>query len=345
MKKITISILILISILAFLSFPYLLKDGAKNKLEAIGYSKEQQNEIVKLSKESITYLEHSSYQESILSFLKNKEFQEEHLKDYLNWSIPEMNVEDIIFVVNHNYIHDSYNEATLSLMKEPYYIDQNLERYETLQNTNQTMDPKEVITTINSNVDLGFYQNTEQTDTTKGTLMIVNKHYTLGDYVPPKLVAIDASYGTGYLEEETNSAINKMFTEAAKQQLKFKINSPYRSYATQVSLYNRYVAKDGIKLADTYSARAGFSEHQTGLAADITSKNTDFGSFEQTNEFQWLQEHAHEYGFILRYPKGQEPITGYMYESWHYRYVGIEAATYIKEHQLTFEEYYAYFVK
>ena len=92
---------------------------------------------------------------------------------------------------------------------------------------------------------------------------------------------------------------------------------------------------------DTYSARAGHSEHQTGLAIDVSSNNPDILSFEMSTSFKWMKEHAHEYGFILRYPKGKEDITGYMYEPWHYRYVGKEIATLLYQTGMTFDEYVA----
>ena len=106
-------------------------------------------------------------------------------------------------------------------------------------------------------------------------------------------------------------------------------------------MYNKRLRAYGIVYADNYSARAGHSEHQTGLAIDIGSTKT---SFEYTNEFKWLQEHAHEYGFIMRYPKGKTWITGYEYEPWHYRFVGVDAATKIFEEGITFEEYYAKYI-
>ena len=114
--------------------------------------------------------------------------------------------------------------------------------------------------------------------------------------------------------------------------------SAYRTEDYQRNLYNGKVRTSGKAYADNYSARAGHSEHQTGLAIDIGSTLT---SFEYTAEFKWLQNHAHEYGYILRYPKGKEWITGYAYEPWHYRFVGIDAAKVIYEEGITFEEYHA----
>ena len=136
-----------------------------------------------------------------------------------------------------------------------------------------------------------------------------------------------------------------MYNDAAKNNLYLYISSPYRSYNRQNVLYNTYVKKDGESKADTYSARPGYSEHQTGLAFDLgTAENHDINEFVESKEFKWMKNNAHKYGFILRYPYGKKYITGYIYEPWHYRYVGIDAATYIYNNNITFEEYYAYFV-
>lgn len=112
--------------------------------------------------------------------------------------------------------------------------------------------------------------------------------------------------------------------------------SGYRPYETQVELYNAYIARDGQAAADRYSARPGFSEHQSGLCFDIGSIDDTYGD---TPAGQWLAENAHLYGYIIRYPKGKEGITGYMYEPWHVRYVGVDVATAIYTNNATLEEY------
>ena len=136
----------------------------------------------------------------------------------------------------------------------------------------------------------------------------------------------------------------EMAKAAEKQKLKLVVTSSYRDYEYQEDIYNRYVKSDGKEAADTYSGRPGFSEHQTGLAVDLYNGKTVYTQFESTKEFDWMQENAHKYGFILRFPKDKDNITGYQYESWHYRYVGKEIAQYIHEHDITYEEYYAQFL-
>lgn len=157
-------------------------------------------------------------------------------------------------------------------------------------------------------------------------ILIVNKTYSL-----PR------NYGSG-LTKETQQAFNTMKEAAKKEGVNLKIISGFRSYDTQSTIYNNYVAKDGKALADRYSARPGYSEHQTGLAIDINSLNQ---AFENTKEGKWLKGNGYKYGFILRYPKEKESVTGYMFEPWHYRYVGKDIAQklYNNGTYTTLEEY------
>ena len=134
-----------------------------------------------------------------------------------------------------------------------------------------------------------------------------------------------------------------MATDAKALGFDFVAFSGFRSYEYQTTLYNNYVNRDGKEAADRYSARPGHSEHQTGLAFDIGEKSqqdlwltADFG---ETPAGKWLADNAHNYGFILRYPEGKEDVTGFMYESWHFRYLGVENATEVKNTGLTLEEY------
>ncbi|MBR1764454.1 MAG: M15 family metallopeptidase [Ruminococcus sp.] len=158
-------------------------------------------------------------------------------------------------------------------------------------------------------------------------LLIVNKTYSL-----PR------SYGPGGLTPETNAAFEEMKKGAAKDGYSIWVCSGYRSYDYQNTLYWNYVARDGSQAsADRYSARAGYSEHQSGLAADINQASRYFNG---SPVALWLAANAWKYGFIIRYPEGKEDITGYNYESWHVRYVGKEMSKLLTESGLTLEEYY-----
>ena len=157
--------------------------------------------------------------------------------------------------------------------------------------------------------------------------LIVNKTYTL-----------PSSYGNG-LTNVTIEAFNKMQAAAKVDGLNIYISSGFRSYSYQKTLYNNYVNRDGVTVADTYSARAGHSEHQSGLAFDV---NTINDSFANTEEGKWLNDNCYKYGFILRYPKGKSDETGYQYEPWHFRYVGVELAEklYNNGNWITVEDYF-----
>lgn len=162
-------------------------------------------------------------------------------------------------------------------------------------------------------------------------ILVVNKQYP-----------IPSTYDHG-VEPEAQEALNQMIAAAKEAGYSVEAFSGFRSYEYQTTLYNRYVNKDGKEAADRYSARPGYSEHQSGLAFDIgESGNQDLWlteEFGETPAGKWLMENAHLYGFILRYPKDKENITGFMYESWHYRYVGVEHAKKIFEKHITLEEY------
>lgn len=156
-------------------------------------------------------------------------------------------------------------------------------------------------------------------------IMIVNKTY-----------ALPSTYNPGELLSYVSEAFEKMKADASSLGLNIWNQSGFRTYERQQTLYNNYVARDGKALADTYSARPGHSEHQSGLCFDL---NTITDAFADTNEGKWVAAHAHEYGFIIRFPKGKENVTGYKYESWHLRYVGKDIAKQIYESGECLEEY------
>lgn len=162
-------------------------------------------------------------------------------------------------------------------------------------------------------------------------------YYINGILVANKTYALSSTYAPGGLTKETNEAFLKMQKDAAKEGIQLTIISGYRSYTKQQSIYNRYVKRDGKKEADRYSARPGHSEHQTGLAFDVNSLDQTFGN---TKAGIWLSKNCYKYGFILRYPKGKESLTGYMYEPWHFRYIGSDAKNlYNNGNWITLEEY------
>ena len=164
-------------------------------------------------------------------------------------------------------------------------------------------------------------------------ILLVNKEYGVPATFEPKL------------EQICYDQFNELSTAAAKEGLSIYISSGYRSYKDQETIYNNYIEDEkkkgnseaeAKKIVDTYSARPGYSEHQSGLCIDVNTINDAFG---YTSEAAWLAEHAHEYGFIIRYPQGKEDITGYQYEPWHIRYVGSKVANKIYKSGQCLEEY------
>ena len=157
--------------------------------------------------------------------------------------------------------------------------------------------------------------------------VVVNKTRPLNpvNYVPA-LAALNLPGVKGQMRPEAAAGLQKMFADyQAQTGDHFTVVSPYRSYTTQVSVYNGWVARLGKAQADRQSARPGYSEHQTGLAVDVnTAVSQSFGT---TAPGRWIAANSWQYGFIVRYPDGQEPVTGYEYEPWHLRFVGVELAT------------------
>ena len=182
-------------------------------------------------------------------------------------------------------------------------------------------------------------------------ILLVNKNNSLaGNYLPLNLIvpAVPFSF-EGFqekklMQEQAAEALEELFTEAQADNIDLYAVSGYRSYQRQESIFKRQVARYGLLQANQVSARPGESEHQTGLAMDVTSPQVNFKlvqDFGTTKAGQWLQEHAAQFGFIIRYPTGKEEITGYQYEPWHIRYVGTKVAQKIVSRGLTLEEYLA----
>lgn len=170
---------------------------------------------------------------------------------------------------------------------------------------------------------------------TNGIEVIDGITYVQGILIANKTYALPSIYNPG-TDDEAYNALDEMQSAAAKEGIVLYVVSGFRDYDTQEAIYNNYVSYDGKANADRYSARPGHSEHQTGLAFDLNELEESFG---ETREGKWLAANAHKYGFIIRYPKGKEHITGYMYEPWHVRYLGKDIATKVYNSGLTLEEY------
>lgn len=180
--------------------------------------------------------------------------------------------------------------------------------------------------------------------------VLVNKKYAFPEgYEPKDLVYPNVPFifnekiEKRMMREEAAKNLEKMFNAANQQNIHLAGVSAYRSSQTQTTLFNNYVERDGIEKAKTYSAVPGTSEHQSGLAIDVSGSDGSCAAddcFGNTEEAAWLEDNAHKYGYIIRFPKDQDNITGYKYEPWHIRYVGVNLATELYNEGLTLEEYY-----
>lgn len=217
-----------------------------------------------------------------------------------------------------------------------------LERYQAYWAEHPELTAEETVVQVNIGLDTSPYENPELVEEPESLTVLVNQYHVLpADYVP-QLVYLPPAYTNqrDRLRPEAYEAFVQMVDAAAQEGLHIYNASAYRSYTTQKWVYQRYVRQEGIQAADTYSARPGCSEHQTGLVLDINTASFS-DRFEETEEYAWLVENCWRYGFLLRFPEGKEALTGYQFEPWHYRYVGLETAQLCFENDWTLEEYHA----
>lgn len=173
-------------------------------------------------------------------------------------------------------------------------------------------------------------------------IAVVGKETTIGKYTPQDLVKLPTGLSKKgrFVRKQVAEALAIMAEDARADGVRINVDSGYRSYNTQVDLFNRYAKRDGVLAAERYSARAGQSEHQLGTVVDFGGTNRDYtASFAETDQGKWLLDHAYKYGFALSYPQGKEAITGYKYEPWHYRFIGIDLAREWKDSNLTLIEF------
>ncbi len=227
----------------------------------------------------------------------------------------------------------------------PYFDRTKTQRYMDYKRRHWALTWEEVITYVNIGLDREHYSCVIPVKAPQRLSVLVNKYHQLpGDYIPNDLeiIAPECNSASLMLRRPARIAFEEMCRAAAGEGLELKAISAFRSFLYQNQVYYKNWTGD-LSLEqyqaerDRVSARAGHSEHQTGLAVDINDLEQ---SFEETPEGRWLAGHSWEYGFILRYPKGKEHITGYDYEPWHFRYVGPVLACVVFKCGMTYDEYY-----
>ena len=335
-----------------------------SSLTRLGYSKEAaRNILFQFKKEYVLSVgenktlnaafESDDYNEKYLDQYSKIDYQnQKHLIKNINTLIKKgYSNDNISMILAHGSDQDvtefakrdkiNYLEEFFSL---PYAKLSNYDRY--VDYSNETGEDDET-TVLAVNLDMDK-ENYEDSIIVKkfSTDMLVNKHRSLTKaFEPEDLVSIDEKYAVDDTQAGSRIAVNafiQMYKAAKKEGYGLVINSSYRSYEDQEETCDTYRELYGENYVKNYVAMPGFSEHQTGLSFDIGS--TDTNVFADSDEYEWVQENAHKYGFIQRFPTKYESITGFRAEPWHYRYVGKKIATYIYENDISFEEYYALFL-
>ena len=335
-----------------------------HSLTELGYSKEASRRILfQFQKDYVLSVgenktlnaafESDDYNEKYLDQYSKIEYQNhEHLIRNINTLIKKgYSNDNISMILAHGSDSDvtefakrdkiNYLEEFFSL---PYAKLSNYDRYVDYSNETGEDDDTTVLA-VNLDMDKENYEDPVIV-TDFSTDMLVNKHRSLTkDFEPDDLVSIDEEYAADDTQAGSRIAVNafiEMYKDAQKEGYDLVINSSYRSYQDQEEVCNTYRDLYGDNYVTNYVAMPGFSEHQTGLSFDIGSKDTNV--FAESDEYTWIQENAHNYGFIQRFPEEYEAVTGFRAEPWHYRYVGKKIASYIYENNISFEEYYALFL-
>ncbi len=333
-------------------------------LTRLGYSKEaSRNILFQFKKDYVLSVgenktlnaafESDDYKEKYLDQYSKIDYQNhEHLIQNINTLIKKgysnSNISMILAHGSDRDVRDFAKRDKINYLEEffslPYAKLRNYDRY--VDYSNETgEDDETTVLAVNLDMDKEDYKDSVVVKKFS-TDMLVNKHRSLEkDYEPDDLVSIDSEYAADDTQKGARVAVNSfisMYEAAKKDGYDLVINSSYRSYQDQVDICDTYRDLYGENYVTNYVAKPGFSEHQTGLSFDIGSRNSNV--FAESEEYEWIQENAHKYGFIQRFPEKYEAVTGFRAEPWHYRYVGKKIAKYIYENDIPFEEYYAMFL-
>lgn len=360
-KPLIIVGVVLLVIIIILSF-YFNRIG---ELKNLGYSEEAAKNII--FKFKYSYVMDIGENKTLNMAFSSSDYKEENLDNYVKidyenqdhlisninklldkgYSVNEVNL--IISKGDDKSVSDFVKREKVKYIEEFLSVDyaklENLDRYVEYQDK-ENDDAETTVLYVNMDFDKEDYVDPLVIDEFDD-YVLVNKHRQLSsEYVPDDLVTIDEEYVKTDEEIEIERNVAKAFYDmaeaASKEGLELMVSSGYRSYKDQEEITNTYLELYGQNYVDNYVAKPGFSEHQTAMSLDIASKSVN--TFVNSDEYTWMMDNAYKYGFILRYPKSKEDITGYKCEAWHYRYVGKKIAKYIKENNITYDEYYVMFL-
>ena len=334
-------------------------------LEGLGYSSEAAKNII--FKLKYSYVTSKGENKTLNAAFESDDYNEDNLDNYseIEYDDQEHLISNINKLIDIGY---SNNEISLIISRgddesvsdfatkdKVKYIEEflnvdyaklaNYDRYVAYQDK-ENDDAETTVLYVNMDFDKEDYVDPLVIDDFDD-YVLVNKHRQLSSsYVPDDLVTIDEEYvkADGKIEIERNvaKAFYDMAEAASNDGMELMVSSGYRSYEDQEEIVNTYLELYGQNYVDNYVAKPGFSEHQTAMSLDVASKSVD--TFVNSDEYVWMMDNAYKYGFILRYPRSKEDITGYKCEAWHYRYVGKEIAEYIHDNNITYDEYYIMFL-
>lgn len=334
--------------------------------ETVELASKYSEKAIKVMKESNNYdlINNKEYSKTVEVLLEEQELNNKYLDEYYKIEYKnitnfaqninkllakEYNAEEINYIIsqqvnNINILLDMKHFEILNYKDITNFDITKIDRYIAYQEKNTNYDTKTVVTYVNIGLDLkGYSSYTSYTkeEAQNALTILVNKYHKLpDDYEPDDLVYLSYSNGGYRYQLRKEAALHfEELTEVAKiDNVIFYPFSAYRSFSVQNTLYNNYKRRDGEEKADTYSARPGFSEHQTGLAIDVRSSTLNDNL--TNKDYEWMLNNSYKYGFIVRYPKGKQHITQFIEEPWHIRYLGVELATKVHDSNLTYDEYY-----
>lgn len=359
-RPMKILLVLLVVVLVAVLAPICYRNYYQGKLEKLGYSSKAIAGILKYGKQK-DVLE-IAYHKTLDQVFQSNHYEEKNFKKYQkiegNETVSDLadpinkllkkgyTTEEISAILRtgtessiQDFTKREKEEDILLLLKYDWAKLENYDRYIAYQIESRE-DEENTVTYVN----LGLDQPKEIVISEYSETVLANRYRKLGeDYVPDQLTKVKQEYWKEEGEPETLAkvaarAFEQMAKDASKEGCSLLVNSSYRSYEDQQKIFDLYERTYGTSYAENYVSRPGYSEHQTGLAIDVASGNGNV--FKNTKEFEWMLENSYKYGFILRYPKEKEDVTGYHYEAWHYRYVGKEVAKKVQETGLSFDEYY-----
>jgi D-alanyl-D-alanine carboxypeptidase len=287
----------------------------------------------------------------VVYFVKEAQYKKSYEYKLLEVGYTQEETTTLIEKYDNNRLEEllnmQYNEHIVSFMEEKYFIFSKLNDYLAYKEKYKKKEYNEIVQIVNVEMHIDWLDNQKETDTSKNELMLVNRIYGLSeDYVPSDLVDVPIKYAyagkklSNFVLQETI----KLIEEAKNYNYNFVVSDGYRSYEDQKKMYDSYVDAIGVSETDEFVARPGHSEHQSGLILELKPYNKVISDVSTNEEYLWLRENAHKFGFIFRYNKEHEKLTGFSSFTWKIRYVGVEAATTIYNEGICFEEYYAYYV-